>query len=276
MVGASDGKFVLPLAAAGYRVVAIERDVVALHGGDVHLPGDSQAHALGLIDRLKLEELHARVEVVEDDFLDGEPLGLQCDAVWTSCSWHYSANHHRPLGEFIDRMQRLVRPGGMFGAEFMIFENDSLDGGAWLRLRDEGTRSTLTLKQVTDGTTIDGTKEIETEVTGLHAMADVLRRVGLSEVRYQENYREEWRLGEVAFDFDTWPDLPTFLEIEGPDEASVRQAAALLDLDYSEARFGSVDEIYKSESNRDILSEPTLLFSETEKQKEAFPTAQDR
>ncbi|GAB2934823.1 hypothetical protein GCM10027028_38110 [Streptomyces sundarbansensis] len=107
-------------------------------------------------------------------------------------------------------------------------------------------------------------------------MADILRRVGLTEVRYQENYREEWRLREVAFDFDTWPDLPTFLEIEGPDEASVRQAAALLDLDYSEARFGSVDEIYKSESGRDILAEPTLLFSEAEKQKGASPTAQDR
>ncbi|MEU3070006.1 class I SAM-dependent methyltransferase [Streptomyces sp. NPDC006906] len=119
VVGASDGKFVLPLAAAGYRVVAIERDV-ALHGGDVHLPGDSQAHTLGLIDRLKLEEPNERVEVVEDDFLDGEPLALQCDAVWTSCSWHYSANHHRPLGEFVDRMQRLVRPGGKFGAKFMM------------------------------------------------------------------------------------------------------------------------------------------------------------
>ncbi|EFL15977.1 class IV adenylate cyclase [Streptomyces sp. C] len=146
-----------------------------------------------------------------------------------------------------------------------IFENDNLDGGAWLRLRDEGSRSTLTLKQVTDSTTIDGTTEIETEIADLHAMADILRRLGLSEVRYQENYREEWRLGEVAFDFDTWPDLPTFVEIEGPDEASVRQAAALLELDYAEARFGSVDEIYKSEAGRDILAEPTLLFSDAEK-----------
>ncbi|MEV7287665.1 class IV adenylate cyclase [Streptomyces sp. NPDC093252] len=143
-----------------------------------------------------------------------------------------------------------------------IFENDVLDDGAWLRLRDEGTRSTLTLKQVTDATVIDGTQEIETEVSDLHAMADILRRVGLTEVRYQENYREEWRLGEVAFDFDTWPGLPTFLEIEGPDEASVREAAALLDLDYAEARFGSVDEIYKSEAARDILAEPTLLFAD--------------
>ncbi|MGW3495863.1 class IV adenylate cyclase [Streptomyces sp. NPDC001020] len=157
-----------------------------------------------------------------------------------------------------------------------IFENDSLDGGAWLRLRDEGTRSTLTLKQVTDATTIDGTKEIETEVADLHAMAEILRRVGLTEVRYQENYREEWRLGEVAFDLDTWPDLPTFLEIEGPDEASVRQAADLLELDYSEARFGSVDEIYKREAGRDILAEPTLLFSDADKRESASSAAQGR
>lgn len=157
-----------------------------------------------------------------------------------------------------------------------IFENDALDGGAWLRLRDEGTRSTLTLKRVTDATTIDGTTEIETEVTDLHAMADILRHLGLTEVRYQENYREEWRLGEVAFDFDTWPDLPTFLEIEGPDEASVRQAAALLNLDYSGARFGSVDEIYKSEAGRDILAEPTLLFAAAEKREAPSATVLGR
>jgi hypothetical protein len=55
--------------------------------------------------------------------------------------------------------------------------------------------------------------------------------------------------------------LPTFVEIEGSDEVSVRQAAVALGLDYSGARFGSVDEIYISEVGRDILAEPTLLFS---------------
>jgi hypothetical protein len=120
VVGASDGKFVLPLAAAGYRVIAIERDPQALHGGQVHLPGDVNARALGLIDRLKLEELYDRVQVVEQDFLGAGPRDTLCDAVWTSCSWHYSANHHRPLAEFVARMQLLVRPNGLFGAEFMM------------------------------------------------------------------------------------------------------------------------------------------------------------
>jgi adenylate cyclase class 2 len=142
-----------------------------------------------------------------------------------------------------------------------IFASDALDSTQWVRLRNEGSRTTLTLKQVTDTTSIHGTTEIETEVGDLDAMAEILRGVGLREIRYQENFREEWRLGDVAFDFDTWPDLPTFLEIEGPDEASVRRAAARLGLDYSQARFGSVDTIYKSEAGRDILAEPTLLFA---------------
>jgi adenylate cyclase, class 2 len=165
-----------------------------------------------------------------------------------------------------DLQARLTKLGG--SQEFprtlltrQIFENDALDGGAWVRLRDEGTRSTLTLKHVTDSTTIDGTTEIETEVADLRAMAEILSRLGMAEVRYQENFREEWRWGEIAFDFDTWPGLPTFVEIEGPDEASVRRAAAALGLDYSQARFGSVDEIYKTELGRDILAEPTLLFA---------------
>lgn len=120
VVGASDGKFVLPLAAAGYRVIAIERDPLALHGGDVRLPGDITARAPGLIARLKREDLQDWVQVVEGDFLATAPSLVPCNAIWTSCSWHYSVNHQCPLAEFVARMQRLVRPGGLFGAEFMM------------------------------------------------------------------------------------------------------------------------------------------------------------
>jgi hypothetical protein len=120
VVGASDGKFVLPLAAAGYRVQAIERDPIALQGGTVTLPGGTRAHALGLLDRLKEEDLQHRVQVTEADFLGPNLPDMTCDAVWTSCSWHYSANHHRSLGDFVTRMQHMVVDGGLFGAEFMM------------------------------------------------------------------------------------------------------------------------------------------------------------
>lgn len=154
-----------------------------------------------------------------------------------------------------------------------IFESDVLDPTQWVRLRKEGTRTTLTLKQVTDVTSIHGTTEIETEVGDIHAMAEILTGLGLREVRYQENYREEWHLGAITFDFDTWPDLPTFLEIEGPDEHAVRHAAEALGLNYAEARFGSVDTIYKTEAGRDILAESTLLFPDINADPELPTTA---
>jgi hypothetical protein len=120
VVGASDGKFVLPLATAGYRVTAIERDPLALHGGQVRLPGNVLTHATGLLTRLAIEDLQDQVRVVEQDFLDTDSSLPPCDAVWTSCSWHYSVNHQRPLADFVGRMQNLVRHGGIFGAEFMM------------------------------------------------------------------------------------------------------------------------------------------------------------
>ncbi len=120
VIGASDGKFVLPLAAAGHHVIAVEKDPFALHGGEVSLPGDTTAHALGLTDRLKRESLDDQVQVIEQDFLQADLPEARCDAVWTSCSWHYSANHHTPLADFVTRMQALVRVGGLFGAEFMM------------------------------------------------------------------------------------------------------------------------------------------------------------
>lgn len=120
VVGASDGKFVLPLAAAGYHVLAVERDPVALYGGEVDLPGGTKAWAPGLVDRLQKEDLQDRVQIIEADFLEAGLPDASCDAVWTSCSWHYSANHHRPLAEFVGRMQSVVRVGGLFGAEFMM------------------------------------------------------------------------------------------------------------------------------------------------------------
>jgi adenylate cyclase class 2 len=143
----------------------------------------------------------------------------------------------------------------------LIFENDAVQGEQWLRLRDEGGKTTLTLKQVTDATTINGTTEIEIEVSDLDTTAELLTALGLRQVRYQQNYREEWQLGDVTYDLDTWPDLDTFLEIEGPSEEAVRKAVAGLGFDYSQARYGSIDLIYKTEHNRDILSEPTLLFA---------------
>jgi hypothetical protein len=121
LVGASDGKFVLPLARLGIRVVAVERDRAAVEGGPIVLPGPVEATMPGLRKRLTDEGLSDLVEIVQAGLLSVSGSMEPVDAVWTSCSWHYSVNHRRPLGDFISAMRRLCRPaGGVFGAEYMM------------------------------------------------------------------------------------------------------------------------------------------------------------
>jgi len=142
-----------------------------------------------------------------------------------------------------------------------IFENSITNNNhSWVRLRDEGDKITLSLKQVTDNSTIHGTRELEIIVNNFEKTAQFLEGIGLIKKRYQENYREEWQLNNTKFDFDTWPDMPILLEIEGLDESNVKDMAQKLGFDYSKAKFGSIDSIYLEKYNRDILKETTLVF----------------
>ncbi|WP_263166410.1 SAM-dependent methyltransferase [Streptomyces sp. SCSIO ZS0520] len=93
---------------------------MAVHGGDITLPDGRTVYHPGLLGRLGEYGLGGRVTVVEGDFLDTAARLASCDAVWTSCSWHYSANQARPLPLFLGRMQDLVCATGLFGAEFFM------------------------------------------------------------------------------------------------------------------------------------------------------------
>ena len=95
----------------------------------------------------------------------------------------------------------------------VVFKNADIGAaGGWLRLRDEGHSVTLTYKQTASATAaIDSILETEIEVSDFDTTRRLLIAIGCRALRYQENYRQEWRLGDVRFDLDTWPDLPTFL-----------------------------------------------------------------
>ena len=68
-----------------------------------------------------------------------------------------------------------------------------------------------------------------------------LKGCGLKVKARQETKREIWKLNEVEICIDTWPWLPTFIEIEGPTEESVWRIANKLGFRKDQAKFGSVD-----------------------------------
>lgn len=122
---------------------------------------------------------------------------------------------------------------------------------AWIRLRDEGDRVTLTWKKrigatSQDGSTSDqGMEEIETIVGDFDETAKILRAIGMTEKFYQENRRERWEKGDVEFDIDSWPLIKPYLEIEGSSWKDVDDAIVELGLDPKDKKIFSTNQIYK-------------------------------
>lgn len=142
----------------------------------------------------------------------------------------------RELGAECEQPMRLMRR--------VVIHTDAMnEKNAFLRVRDEGQRVTMTYKQFDDDT-IDGAKEHEIIVNDFERAIALLGAAGLVYDTYQESRRENWRLGDVEIMLDEWPWLNSYIEIEGTSEASVRDVAKRLDLVWDNAVFGGVANIY--------------------------------
>jgi adenylate cyclase class 2 len=114
----------------------------------------------------------------------------------------------------------------------------------WVRVRNEGDKVTLAYKQLNDRT-LTGTKEVSVMVSSFIDTCEFLESIGLETKTIQETKRESWVLGDIEIEIDTWPWVPTFLEIEAKSEKEVREMAKSLDLDWEKAVHGSVEIVYQ-------------------------------
>ena len=148
--------------------------------------------------------------------------------------------------------QKLNRLGGELVHEEILMKREVLDFpdltlyqvGGWVRVRDEGDKITLSYKQV-DDRTLHGTKEVSVIVDDFEETRKLLRCLGLVPKSFQETRREKWLLNKCEITIDTWPWIPTFVEIEGPSEGLVREASSMLGFDWKEAMHGSVEPVYQ-------------------------------
>lgn len=114
----------------------------------------------------------------------------------------------------------------------------------WIRVRDESNKVTLSYKQLNDRT-LHGTKEINLVVDNFDKTCQFLEAIGMNVKSYQETRREKWNYKGVEIAIDTWPWVPTFVELEGSTEELVREVANDLEFDWSTAMHGSVETIYQ-------------------------------
>lgn len=117
---------------------------------------------------------------------------------------------------------------------------------AFIRIRDEGDKVTVTYKQF-DQLSVDGAKEIEIVASNFEDTVALFTAAGLPHSSLQESRRETWKLNEVEVVLDEWPWLNPYIEIEGPSEELVKLTAKKLDFDWSDGVFGDVMAAYRTQ-----------------------------
>lgn len=117
--------------------------------------------------------------------------------------------------------------------------------GRFIRLRTNGEKTTLTIKDKSAKKEIGSVKELEIEVSNFEKTNEILELLGYEHSTYQENKRIIYKLGHIEFDIDTWPMIPTYLEIEGKNKEDVEKMIKILDIDKEKLSLDKVSEIYK-------------------------------
>ncbi|HBY20124.1 MAG TPA: adenylate cyclase [Clostridiales bacterium] len=121
------------------------------------------------------------------------------------------------------------------------------------RLRTNGKKTTLTIKEV-HADTVDGTNEIEVEVSDFEATNKILEKLGYNYKNYQENKRVSYKLDGVMVEIDSWPLIPTHLEIEGKNAEEVYQVAEKLGYKKEDTTTLGITGIYEQVYNINLLN----------------------
>ena len=133
--------------------------------------------------------------------------------------------------------------------------------GEWIRLRTNGEETTITYKKV-ESSKIDGTKELEIVVSSFEDTNEMLKVLGYTPKNYQENKRIRYYLNDVEIDIDTWPMIPTYMELEASSIDIIKELENLLEVDKSKITTLYCDDIAKEIYGIDINSFKELKFKE--------------
>ncbi len=109
-----------------------------------------------------------------------------------------------------------------------------LNADSGLRIRYEAKDSSATTVLCYKGPRQAGPfkkrEELETQVSNLESLKTILDRLDFVIRLTIEKKRQHWRMNNCLICLDTVKELGCFIEIEGPDESTIRQVLGQLDL----------------------------------------------
>lgn len=167
------------------------------------------------------------------------------------------------LDDFIQTLEELgAEKQGEFLQRRYVYDVKPLNPNKWIRLRTNGTKTTLTIKEIKDKNAIEGTNELEVVVGDFDKTNEILNELGYEARNYQENYRRVYLLCNVEISIDSWPLIPTYAEIEGKTNEDVERVLKLVNTKNYQTTTFDVESIYREIYGIDIMKVKELKFGE--------------
>ena len=159
----------------------------------------------------------------------------------------------------------------VFGAEELetLISRFQINPQKWIRLRETNGKTTLTVKHILKPDESDFQPVLETEikVPDIEATNALLEQLGFVYRNYQEKKRTTYDLNGVEVDIDSWPMIPSYVEIEHDSIDTIHSIASELGLQNNEMVSCNTQDVYKK-YGIDIYKYRTLSFGNEAKEKE--------
>ena len=136
----------------------------------------------------------------------------------------------------------------------------------WIRLRDTNGDVAITIKHIlnperqqTENGIFQSVKETEIRVPSIEDGEEFLEQLGYSFRNYQEKRRVTYLLNGVEVDIDSWPMIPSYVEIENDSIEKIQDVRTKLGLQEKEMVSCNTQDVYKK-YGIDIYQYRTLSF----------------
>ena len=154
--------------------------------------------------------------------------------------YEYRFNNYNKK-EIITKLKELgAKYFGTFKFRVMVF-TDSINSEKYIRVRDEGHRVTMTVKNnLTDKFPIEN----EVIINDFDEGVNILLAVGCKKKYYYEKYREIWNLKNSEIIFDMNPGIPELMEVESLQKKELDILCKKMDLNISNYQGFSNNKLY--------------------------------
>lgn len=133
-----------------------------------------------------------------------------------------------------------------------IVKQYGINPNKWVRLRNTNGKVTITIKhilnpdiQANSDSQIQKVMETEMEVPSIEDANNILEQLGFAFRNYQEKNRVTYDFNGVEVDIDSWPLIPTYVEVENDSEDVINDTIKQLELQEHEIVSCNTADVYK-------------------------------